>query len=481
MTLLEYVSPVAFVKAVMTLRFICAIAIRREQYSSTRRSVERGIKTKATRPSVAFTLFAILAGMAFTPSVHADTKVRPPIQGYQYSIYLILDTNVLGSMLCNAGPDGDPFGGDGWPVSRVVPRASPPDHPVMDVYCISTYPPTAGTELGPWASNWARFCQPGEAYIISDQTCLVSTNTPIAEKQPRRTCDKEGNPINPANSNKYLDEMDYVGSGAFPLTIKRSYNSKYDFNTGTRAFGFNWTSRYFTRMTIGVTPPTPYPIPYYTQGPDGVWYPPIPYETLGPLAWAYVSRADGSRDYFVSQSNGPYIPDSDVTAKFVKLASTWQYTTADDEVEIYDAGSKLLSITNRNGLMQSLSYDASGKLASVSDPLGRELSFTYDASNRVSSTSDPAGSVYLYSYDSTGNLSSVTYPDNTPGNSADNPKRIYLYNEAAYTTGTSLPNAMTGLADENGVRFATWTYDHLGRAISSEHAGGAEKVTLAYN
>ncbi|WP_409438437.1 RHS repeat domain-containing protein [Pseudomonas aeruginosa] len=30
-------------------------------------------------------------------------------------------------------------------------------------------------------------------------------------------------------------------------------------------------------------------------------------------------------------------------------------------------------------------------------------------------------------------------------------------------------------------RFATWTYDNQGRAISSEHANGAEKVSLAYN
>jgi YD repeat-containing protein len=40
--------------------------------------------------------------------------------------------------------------------------------------------------------------------------------------------------------------------------------------------------------------------------------------------------------------------------------------------------------------------------------------------------------------------------------------------------------ALTGIVDENGVRFATWSYDSEGNAISSEHAGGVEKVTLAY-
>jgi YD repeat-containing protein len=53
--------------------------------------------------------------------------------------------------------------------------------------------------------------------------------------------------------------------------------------------------------------------------------------------------------------------------------------------------------------------------------------------------------------------------------------RQYLYEDAAY------PAALTGITDERGVRYATWHYDAQGRAISSEHANGAEKVTLTYN
>ena len=41
-------------------------------------------------------------------------------------------------------------------------------------------------------------------------------------------------------------------------------------------------------------------------------------------------------------------------------------------------------------------------------------------------------------------------------------------------------HALTGITDENGVRFATWSYDGSGRANSSQHAGGAEAVTLYY-
>ncbi|HEJ3110102.1 TPA: RHS repeat protein, partial [Pseudomonas aeruginosa] len=43
------------------------------------------------------------------------------------------------------------------------------------------------------------------------------------------------------------------------------------------------------------------------------------------------------------------------------------------------------------------------------------------------------------------------------------------------------PRLLTGITDNRGVRFATWRYDEKGRAVSSEHANGAEKVSLAYN
>ena len=40
---------------------------------------------------------------------------------------------------------------------------------------------------------------------------------------------------------------------------------------------------------------------------------------------------------------------------------------------------------------------------------------------------------------------------------------------------------LTGITDERGVRYATWAYDDMGRAISSEHADGAERTLVSYN
>ncbi len=81
--------------------------------------------------------------------------------------------------------------------------------------------------------------------------------------------------------------------------------------------------------------------------------------------------------------------------------------------------------------------------------------------------------MYQYTYGLSGNLSSVTYPDNKV--------HTYHYNEQIYTNNTDLPNALTGITDETGVRYATYTYDAEGRAYITEHAGGVDRHTLTYN
>ncbi|NBQ68298.1 MAG: RHS repeat protein [Nitrosomonadaceae bacterium] len=151
----------------------------------------------------------------------------------------------------------------------------------------------------------------------------------------------------------------------------------------------------------------------------------------------------------------------------------WRLITADDTTEYYNASRNLLFISSHNGHVQMLKYDSMGRLTKVSDNVGRSLIFTYDSFNRVTTVTDPAGGIYQYAYDSVGNLTSVTFPDGRA--------RTYHYNESAYTSGASLPNALTGITDENGVRFATYTYDAQGRAVVTEHAGSLERYVLSYS
>lgn len=104
----------------------------------------------------------------------------------------------------------------------------------------------------------------------------------------------------------------------------------------------------------------------------------------------------------------------------------------------------------------------------MTDSWGRSIQFTYNAQGRVQTMTDPDGKVYSYAYNANGDVSSVTYPDDTV--------RAYHYEDA------NVPRFLTGITDENGDRYATWSYDASGKAKSSEHGtSGADRVDLTFN
>jgi YD repeat-containing protein len=204
-------------------------------------------------------------------------------------------------------------------------------------------------------------------------------------------------------------------------------------------------------------------------------------------ATAIVSRPEGNRVTF-REVGGQWQPDADVVAKLVRVDGTggellgWTYTLNDGrELEQYDALGRLLQIAKADGTAINLTYNNGViennandyLLTRVQDQSGRSLTFVYDTSLRISTITDAAGAVYNYGYDATGNLATVTYPGVV--------SRTYLYNEPAYTSGTNLPHALTGIVHEDNQRFATFTYAADGRAISTEHAGEVEKFVVQYN
>src|SRR5262245_37404517 len=90
---------------------------------------------------------------------------------------------------------------------------------------------------------------------------------------------------------------------------------------------------------------------------------------------------------------------------------------------------------------------------------------------------DPAGGTYQYTYDTTGNQTSVTFPDSS--------SKTYVYNESANTGGANLPHAMTGIVDENSVRYGTYQYAaavsnvYPPLATNTQHAGGTVAIRSA--
>jgi YD repeat-containing protein len=286
-------------------------------------------------------------------------------------------------------------------------------------------------------------------------------NGPDPDKN--RTCilcaASAGNPINIGFASKFERTSDLSANGVSGLSFNHSYNSRFtpnDRNSLDMSLGRLRPHPFGQRISVAAT----------------VW-----------ITTSWALRPDGNR-YAFNLSGGQYLPEQDIVLRLVEvnngqgIRTGWTLTDADDSVEYYDATGRLQSITSRTGVVQTMAYNGSGQLTTVTDSFGRTLTFTYYASNaatganNIATVTDHFGNVVSYAYDTANNLSTVTYPGGGV--------KTYLYNEQAYTANTNLPNALTGITDENGVRFATYQYDTLGRAISTEHAGAVQKYQLNY-
>ena len=347
---------------------------------------------------------------------------------------------------------------------------------ILDLASISSVPTLGHIDFiylvnGQRSTNTAGAC-PAAGFTEQVTAKKVFAEIVTTEDPKNLSCEDgdlmRGNPVNVGTGNKYQIETDYMGVGTFPLTLQRHYNSRSI--SRTTQFGASWTASYASKLAIS------------TGG--------------GGLTNVSIFR-DNGKILFFTQNGSVFVSDGDVNDKLSRqtdangVTTGWTYKLGSSEtVESYDAVGKLLSITDRMGNYHVMTYSdgatlpsiasVPGLLIRVTETFGRQLNFTYGIDRNVSSMTDPEGRVYRYTYDLVGNLASVTYPDNTPTVTADNPQRIYLYNEPAYTSNTNFPHALTGITDENTTRYAAWSYDAFARVSASEHAGGAGKITVSY-
>ena len=307
-------------------------------------------------------------------------------------------------------------------------------------------------KLGP------NYCPGGTSDIFSPTGCTAVYDPEAigghCSTGPTKPCDQlsypmVGNPISVVSGNKYESVADYRSSGGNVLEFVRHYNSLGQ-NGGSMGPGWTHDFQRHLEFSAGSTLLT-------------------------------VVRGDGQRIAF---NFGAPI-DHSIT---LTLTSGLHYVMTDDNdtKETYDNATdgRLLSVAYRNGYQQTLSYDLSGNLITVSDNQNRSLSFTYTSAGLLSTMTDPDGRTYFYSYNQTplvdtngaqttiNTLSSVTYPADAPGTT---PTITYLYENSA------APTFLTGIVDELGNRLATWAYNTAGQAVLSQHAGGADATTIAYN
>ena len=250
-----------------------------------------------------------------------------------------------------------------------------------------------------------------------------------------------GEPISIGNGNLFEQVTDYQTFGPNKLAFIRYYNSLGATNTFANTLGVKWRSNYDRYLRIV-------------------------------SASSVIAERPDGRQLNFTLTSGAWTTDSDVDLKLSNSGTTWTLTDIDDSVETYSvaAGSSqalLQSIRARNGYTQTLQYGSGTQLAIVTDSFRRQLTFVYSG-GKLQTVNTPDGLILTYSYTGT-QLTSVGYSPSPPT------KQTYLYEN------TALPSALTGIIDENGNRFATWTYDSTGRALSSQHAGGADLTTISYN
>lgn len=292
----------------------------------------------------------------------------------------------------------------------------------------------------------------------------------------------KGNPIDITTGTKHETVVDYRGGGHYPLEVRRYYSSsKFDISGN---FGQGWSSVETSTIYSNI------------------------YNNFGQTVEQYtVRRSNGTEIRFGWGSGaGDTVPHKAKTKETLTLfnyqdAQIWELKLADGSKELYymdlvefsaneSFTSRLMWRENPQGFQHIFAYDDQGRVETVTDSYGKQLVYTYydDGTNRIQSITAPGNRVFKYEYDSFGNLEYAIYPDETAANDSDNPRVQYHYEDTQLdvndkdndgdTTERLYPNHLTGITDETGNRYATFTYDNRGRAITSEHAGGTDKMEI---
>jgi RHS repeat-associated protein len=272
--------------------------------------------------------------------------------------------------------------------------------------------------------------------------CQLPSNQSAPAGDSSKSINQTADPITIGNGNMYEDVKDYSTVGPNPLTFNRHYNSlavQPGFTSYATSLGSNWRTNYDRYLQI--SPAT------------------------GTATTVLAERADGQVLTFTNSGSG-WVADSDVDYTLTQSGTNWTLTDPNDTVESYtSSGAKgtLNTIQARNGYTQNLTY-SSGLLSNVTDSYSRSLNFTYSGT-LLQSVTTPDTLTLAYGFTGS-NLTSVTYNGST--------NQTYVYGDASF------PNALTSIVDENGNTTASWTYDVLGNAATSQRGSGADMTTMTY-
>ena len=187
----------------------------------------------------------------------------------------------------------------------------------------------------------------------------------------------------------------------------------------------------------------------------------------------WIFGENGRRTAFTENADGSFTT-KDLERPQLQLDTTtgsrWILRSAHDGFRMFAMTGELQQQLWPDG--KSLTYSRQGGTLSIrSSPSNRELTYSMDdVSGKLDHVTLPDGSQIRYAIDTYGAVHRVTYPDGS--------SRAYLYDETAYSgITTARDRFLTGLIDENGIRFATYTYNGI-KPIATELAGGVGKYSF---
>lgn len=328
--------------------------------------------------------------------------------------------------------------------------------------------------------NSSRYCSLPLGFKVVGESCVYDGQI----NQPTACSPEAGNPVVIGNGAKRETVADYSTSGTQSLTFERTYQSAFRVSAAGTAtfkpldisrFGRAWRTPYDTSIVFSNSSPAS-----VANGDRAHIRLPDSFE----LAFVYSSSLSKWQPAYFNWATAAWVaPRLDIDIAFTITGGQARVTQKNGDAWVYGLTGRLNEIQYKSGYTQTLGYTGTNN-TSITDNLGRSLTFAYDARNLLTSMTTPDGKLYKYDYTNllpdvadSGEfiLSTVIHPDSTPATDADNPKTTYHYENATH------PYALTGITDERGVRYATWTYDIKGRVLTSSHAGGADTYTFAYD
>ncbi|MFG6416142.1 hypothetical protein ACG02S_19795 [Roseateles sp. DC23W] len=324
--------------------------------------------------------------------------------------------------------------------------------------------PTVGIKHAVFVAN---LCATGSGYSQVANGCVPIV---LDWKDSPQHCPKIGQPISPLQGSKYLSQD--LGISIDNLALRIIYN---------------------TRSLQAITPSNP-------SEPSANFKNSIKRDSVLGAGWGINSHAtiqwstqsaaidsgDGYLQFFSVTSSGlkPSLK-TDPTSPCGQYCNEYIHRPTEGAYEAYNVslGEERYAIRAKvfsNGRSLNYFYSTSSTPSSVApgpnlllrvvDTFGRTISFTYQkigADIRLASIMGPDGGKVLLGYDSTAQLISITRPDMSV--------RSFLYEQEA------LPGFLTGVVDENGGRYASYSYDEsTGNAISTMLGDGKSRFSVGY-